>query len=176
MFELKGRPSNVQLDIRTDLDNSWAYFSLALINQDTGHAWDFGREVSYYHGMDGGENWSEGEATDSVRIPSVPSGHYYLRIEPELDPKHTSAMSYELTVRRDMPSYLFFVIAAVLLAIPPLISTMRIGSFETARWRESDYAPRGRWRLKAFLVYGVIVLGLTAQPNTAAGVSRESMS
>jgi len=143
VFELKGRPSNVELNIQTDLDNSWAYFNLALINQDTGHAWDFGREVSYYHGVDGGENWSEGKSTDSVRIPSVPSGRYYLRIEPELDPKHAGAMSYEVTVRRDVPSYLFFLLAMALLAIPPLLTTMRIGAFETARWRESDYAPRG---------------------------------
>jgi hypothetical protein len=50
-------------------------------------------------------------------------------------------MSYDVTIRRDVPTYTFFLIAAILLVIPPIVSTMRIGAFETARWRESDYAP-----------------------------------
>ena len=143
VFELKGRPSNVELEIKTDLDNNWAYFDLALINQDTGRAWDFGREVSYYHGTDGGENWTEGRQSDSVSIPAVPSGHYYLRIEPEMDSKQAGSMSYDVLLRRDVPNYGFFLIAFVLLLIPPIVSTMRIGSFETARWRESDYGSTG---------------------------------
>jgi hypothetical protein len=143
VFELKGRPSNVELEIRTDLDNNWAYFDFALINQDTGKAWDFGREVSYYHGNDGGESWTEGRQSDSVSIPAVPPGHYYLRIEPEMDSKQPGSMSYDVSIRRDVPTYTFFLIAFVLLIIPPIVSTMRIGSFETARWRESDYASGG---------------------------------
>ena len=47
VFELKGRTSNVELSIRTDLSNNWAFFSFALINEQTGQAYDFGREVSY---------------------------------------------------------------------------------------------------------------------------------
>ncbi len=141
IFELKGHPSNVEIQIHTDLNNSWAYFNLALINQDTGHAWDFGRELSYYYGVDGGESWTEGSKSDSVTIPAVPSGHYYLRIEPETDPKQPWTLIYDVSIRRDVPTYSFFLIAALLLMIPPIFSTMRIGAFEAARWRESDYAP-----------------------------------
>ena len=43
---------NVELDTSTDLSNSWAYFNYALINSETGQAYDFGREVSYYYGSD----------------------------------------------------------------------------------------------------------------------------
>ncbi len=50
-------------------------------------------------------------------------------------------MSYSVTMRRDVPNYSFFLIAFVLLILPPIFSTMRIGSFEKARWRESDFAP-----------------------------------
>ena len=32
VFDLKGHTSNVRIDIKTSLDNSWAYFNLALIN------------------------------------------------------------------------------------------------------------------------------------------------
>jgi hypothetical protein len=51
-----------------------------LINDQTGQTFDFGREVSYYHDSDG----SEGSRNNSVIVPSVPSGQYYLRVEPEM--------------------------------------------------------------------------------------------
>jgi hypothetical protein len=135
-FELTGHTSNVELYIRTDLLNSWAYFNFALINEESGHAFDFGREISYY--TEGGE--TEGKPVDTVTIPSVPSGRYYLRVEPEMDAKGTR-MSYRLGVRRDVPHYTFFWIAALLLLIPPILTSIRAASFEAARWRESDYAP-----------------------------------
>jgi hypothetical protein len=135
-FELDGRDSNVKLSIHTDLDNSWAYFNFALINDQTGQAFDFGREVSYYHDSDG----SEGGRNNSVIVPGVPSGKYYLRVEPEMETK-SPFMRYELELRRNVPNYGFFGLAALLLLIPPALTTFRRGSFEAARWRESDYAP-----------------------------------
>ena len=52
----------------------------------------------------------------------------------------TSLLSYELTVRRDVPSYSWFLIAGLLLLVPPAFSVLRSGRFELARWQESDYA------------------------------------
>ena len=137
-FQLAGRESNVELNIHTDLDNNWAYFSFALINDKTGQTFDFAREVSYYHDSDG----SDGNRNNSVIIPSVPSGQYYLRVEPEMA-YGTSYMHYDLQLRRNVPNYGFFGVAALLLLIPPLLTTFRRGSFEAARWRESDYGGSG---------------------------------
>ena len=139
-FELTGRTSNIEVAVHTDLSDNWAYFNYALINEETGQAYDFGREVSYYRDSDG----SEGSPKDSVTIPRVPSGRYYLRVEPEMDTKaFTPSMHYDLTIRRDVAGYAFFWIAALLLLIPPIMTTIRSAGFETARWRESDYAPKG---------------------------------
>ena len=135
-FELTGRASNVELSVKTDLLNNWAYFNFALINDETGQTFDFGREVSYY--VDGGE--TEGKAYDSVSIPSVPSGRYYLRVEPEMEARSRN-MHYTLDIRRDVPHYWYFWVAALLLLIPPILTGVRSASFEAARWRESDYAP-----------------------------------
>ena len=137
-FDVTGRTSNLELLIHTDLDNNWAYFGFALINDQTGQTFDFGREVSYYRG--GGE--TEGKPNDSVIIPSVPSGRYYLRVEPEMSTQASFAsMHYDLALRRDVPNYSFFWLAALLLLIPPIVTSIRSASFEAARWRESDYAP-----------------------------------
>ncbi len=141
-FELKGRPSAVQVSIRTNLSNNWAYFRLALINADTGEAYDFGREISYYSGRDSDGNWTEGGKNDSVLIPSVPAGRYYLRVEPEMDPG-ADAVYYDLAVRRDVPAFSFFWIALPLLLVPPFVMTLKAASFESRRWKESDHAPSG---------------------------------
>ena len=79
-FDVKGHPSNVEISIHTNLHNNWAYFSLALINESTGQGYDFGREVSYYKGDDS----EAGSPNDSVIVPSVAPGRYYLRVEPEM--------------------------------------------------------------------------------------------
>jgi hypothetical protein len=136
-FELTGRTTNVELAIHTDLMDNWAYFNFALINEDTGHTYDFGREVSYYRDSDG----TEGKPNDSVIVPRVPAGKYYLRVEPEMDSKNMRSMRYQLAIHRDVPNHTFFWIAAVLLLIPPILTTVRAAGFEARRWRESDYAP-----------------------------------
>jgi uncharacterized protein DUF4178 len=138
VFELKGRTSNVEIKTSTNVSNSWIYLNYALISQDTGRAWDFGREVSYYSGYDSDGSWSEGSRHDTVIVPSVPPGHYYLRIEPEVDARHP-LISYTVVVRRDVPVFRFYGYALVGLFLPVLYVTFKSISFERARWSESDH-------------------------------------
>jgi DNA-directed RNA polymerase subunit RPC12/RpoP len=140
-FEIGGRPSNVAVRTTTPgLSNNWIYLNLALIDADTGEALDFGREVSYYSGTDSDGSWSEGSRSDEAILPTVPPGRYYLRVEPEGD-RNSRPISYTLTVVRDVPSPLYYLIALGLALVPPLLVTMRSAGFETVRWQESDYAP-----------------------------------
>lgn len=138
-FELKGHTSDVEVATTASVDNNWIYLNYALINEDTGHAYDFGREVSYYHGYDDGY-WSEGSTKDAVTIPSVPPGHYYLRVEPESDYYH-GTIYYSITLNRDVPQLSFFGLGALALLIPAGFVTWRAMNFEHLRWAESDYGP-----------------------------------
>jgi hypothetical protein len=140
VFDLQGRTSNVELTTTANVANSWIYLNYALINQDTGQAWDFGREVSYYYGSDSDGSWSEGSTKDTVIIPSVPAGHYYLRIEPEVDPRH-GLLVYAVQVKRDVPVLGFFGIAFLALLLPAIAITWRSINFERMRWAESDHPP-----------------------------------
>lgn len=140
VFNLEGRTSNVELTTSANVDNSWIYLNYALINQDTGQAWDFGREVSYYHGYDSDGSWTEGSQKDNVVIPSVPAGHYYLRIEPEVEPRHPP-LAYSVQVKRDVPVLGFFGIAFLALFLPAIAITWRSINFERMRWAESDHPP-----------------------------------
>jgi hypothetical protein len=144
VFQLKGRTSDVEVTTNAGVDNDWIYLNCALIDQDTGHAYDFGREVSYYHGYDSDGSWSEGGTNNTVTIPSVPPGNYYLRIEPESDPNR-GLIRYVVTVKRDVPQASFMGLAALALLIPAGLITWRSMNFEHLRWAESDYgaAPDG---------------------------------
>ena len=137
-FELTGHSSNVELSTTANVNNNWIYLNYALINQDTGHAYDFGREVSYYHGYDSDGSWSEGSTHDTVAIPSVPPGNYYLRVEPESDFYH-GTIYYTITLTRDVPQISFFGLGALALLLPAGLITWRSMNFEHLRWAESDY-------------------------------------
>ncbi len=139
VFELKGHASGVVVETKADVENHWIYVGYALINADTGHAYDFGREIGYYHGSDSDGSWSEGGHEDSVRIPAVPGGHYYLRVEPEGE-ANSPPVSYTIVVRRDVPNYTWYLIAALLLPLPAIVIVWRRYMFEYKRWQESDYA------------------------------------
>ena len=134
---LEGRPAALEVKVETDVDDSWAVFNYELVNEATGSVRRFTREVSYYHGVEDGESWSEGDSNDEVRLPSVPAGRYVLRVDPEAE----RPTEYVLRVRHDPPSFGFFIIAFLLLAAPAAIGALAAGSFESQRWAESDHAP-----------------------------------
>ncbi|MFL5538941.1 MAG: DUF4178 domain-containing protein [Longimicrobiaceae bacterium] len=133
---LGGRTSSVVVEVRTDLDNGWGGFDFAL-SDSAGRATPFGKELGFYEGVEDGEHWSEGSRTGSVRISSVPPGKYWLSVDAGGDQPY----QYEVKVRRDVPAASIYLLAALLLLLPPGILTLRSAAFERARWAESDYAP-----------------------------------
>jgi hypothetical protein len=138
-FEFEGA-STVQVDTAASLHNQWIFINFALVNEETGKAYDFSREVSYYGGVDEGESWTEGSPRDSVTLPRIPAGKYFLRIEPDGD--HTlGKIGYSVAVIHDVPNSTWFLIAAPLLLLPAIFTTWRSIGFEHRRWQESDHAP-----------------------------------
>lgn len=140
-FQLDGRPSSVMIDASAPLDNDWLFLSFVLVNETTGSVYEASRELSYYSGIDSDGRWSEGSRNRSVRIPSVPAGRYFLRIQPEGGEAHVPHMSYSIRVRRDAPYFVWYWIALALLVVPFAVIALREHSFEQARWMESDHAP-----------------------------------
>jgi hypothetical protein len=136
-FEVPSGPSNVAIDITTSVDNDWLYLDVALIDAEHGTAFDTGREISYYHGRDSDGNWTEGSTRGLIRIPQVPAGRYYLRVEPEGNPASARPIAYSLTVRRDVPTGWPYLAALAVLVVPPVFVTWRSMKFEGRRWAES---------------------------------------
>ncbi len=138
VFELDGRASAVKVETATNLDNQWMGVGYALINDETGQTFEFAQELSYYYGVDQGESWSEGSTANSVTIPSVPAGRYFLRIEPEGE-RTGKPVRYSVQVVRDVPTSLWFGGALILVMLPPLFTSFRALAFEGRRWKESDH-------------------------------------
>jgi len=135
-FDIPGRTSNVVVKSHADVSNDWIYLNLALIDEASGHAYDFGREISYYSGSDSDGSWSEGNRDDSAVIAAVPPGTYYLRVEPE---NGGGPATYSIAVYRDVPRWSFFFCALAALSVIPAFVFWRRASFEIQRWSESDH-------------------------------------
>jgi len=137
-FELKGRTSSVEVQTDADVSNQWIYLNYALIDEDTGQAYDFGREVSFYSGVDSDGHWQEGSQRDRAVLPSIPPGRYYLRVEPESD-ANSGLIGYGVTVTRDVPVFSVYLVAFAALLLPALLISWRTYNFEQMRWAQSDH-------------------------------------
>jgi Domain of unknown function (DUF4178) len=138
-FAVGGRTSNVMVEISTNVANTWAYFTLTLVNEDTGVAKGFGREVGYYSGRDSDGAWSEGSNWDRTYLPRVVAGSYVLMVEPE----GPYPVSWRVRLTRDVPRPLWLWLALGALIAPPVFFLWRKVAFESRRWSESDHAPAG---------------------------------
>lgn len=133
------KPANLDIRLRAALHNNWLGFDIAVIDANTGTAYNHDKEISYYSGVDGGEYWSEGSGISSLFIPPVPAGDYYLRVEPAGDPQNTSVISYAITVVHDVPSLLPYGIALGVLVLVWSAGAVRSWIFEARREAEGDY-------------------------------------
>jgi hypothetical protein len=73
-----------------------------------------------------------------VIIPAVPSGRYYLRVEPESEVQFGS-IQYTVTVVRDVPVMSLYLAAFLALLIPAIFISWRAFNFEQMRWASSDH-------------------------------------
>ncbi|HRE18484.1 MAG TPA: DUF4178 domain-containing protein [Rhodocyclaceae bacterium] len=140
-FELSSKARKITVENETDLNNNWFDMQLVLVNKETGANWPTERGLSYYHGVDGGESWSEGSRSDDVSFVDIPAGTYYLAIDPELAPENRAPVRSVLKVSKGGVPWSNYVLIMIFLVVFPLFSRMRYAAFETSRWAESDHAP-----------------------------------
>lgn len=137
-FEIP-RAGNVEARINAPTDNSWVFVNAVLLEQETGRAYGFGLQSDYYHGVDGGERWSEGSRSRTVYVGRVPAGRYVLRLEPELE-RGKAPPFYEFRLRSGVPRLAHLVLVLVFLLLGPIALAISKARFEGRRWAESDYA------------------------------------
>lgn len=137
-FELQGDVKNMEVRIRAPIDNDWFFAEYALINEKTDEEIVFTKEIEYYHGVDGGESWSEGDKQSEAFLSRIPAGRYHINIYPEFS---LSNHEFHLAVYRDVPFYSNFWILFVTLCLFPAGFYGYKYYKETKRWEDSDYSP-----------------------------------
>lgn len=137
VFQLKERARTLSVAHETGLDNNWLSLTTTLVDKDSGQTWQGAQELSYYHGVDGGESWSEGSNNDEIVFKDIPAGNYYLSVEAEVGTDRRDAVGDRITVKKDTLGWSSYFLLLVLLAAFPLFSRWRRTAFESARWEES---------------------------------------
>jgi hypothetical protein len=140
-FTLAGH-ENVEVKLRVDVKDSWAFVTADLVNEATGEVESFEKEVAYYSGTEGGEYWSEGSPATTHMLPAVAAGSYILRLEVQ-QPMFGMRDTVDVRIRQDVFRWRHALYALLVFAIPGLLLALWKWSFERKRWSESDHAPTG---------------------------------
>lgn len=134
------RGRTLELEASAPLDNAWAFVQIVLVGPlETGEKARYGGlECSYYHGVDGGESWSEGSQGTSEVMAGLPAGKYILQLG--LDPGSTYKGPVTVRATEDVTLWRFPCCSFFCLGIIPLIVAALAAAFEKRRWAESDHA------------------------------------
>ncbi|NJD33951.1 MAG: DUF4178 domain-containing protein [Betaproteobacteria bacterium] len=143
-FQLDGKARNLVLRHDTDLDNNWLGLDMTLVDKNTGRAWTAQSDVAYWHGVDDGESWSEGDRTRELVFRDLPAGTYYFVIDPEISAEKPVSVAARIKVIRDQAVWSNFFFLLIFLALFPVFSRYRVQAFEAERWKEADFLFNGQ--------------------------------
>lgn len=141
VFELKGPIAPLNIYIDTDVDNSWLATDFTLINETTNETAYFSKDVEYYHGYEGGENWSEGSSIDEFNICGVSSGKYRIAFTPNKDATDIQNNRMRMDVYWDKGDNWNFIVVLGAFIVLAIILYYIKNNFEQRRWYDSDYSP-----------------------------------
>ncbi|MDA3901705.1 MAG: DUF4178 domain-containing protein [Spirochaetes bacterium] len=80
-FKIAENETIIKVKIDTNLNNAWMSLDTALVKGEDTVVHIYDSSISYYHGVEGGESWSEGSRSDSAYIYVPESGTYRLLLK-----------------------------------------------------------------------------------------------
>ncbi|HEY7545015.1 MAG TPA: DUF4178 domain-containing protein, partial [Blastocatellia bacterium] len=138
-FELRAN-QNIKVTLSSPVDNTWVYVEGDLINEETGLVQNFSMPIEYYHGVDGGESWSEGTKTPEMHLSALPAGKYTLRLEVQWE-RFQQPIALSVKLEQGVPRILHMFLALLFISIVPVLVAFYYISFNKRRWEDSDYSP-----------------------------------
>lgn len=132
--------------VANSVDNSWVALSVAVLDEEENVLLDAEATVEYFHGVEGGESWSEGSRKDYTLFRLTGPKQYRLNVfgsagvwsQSGGDRPTTSGAPVEVTLYRGVSPARYFFYAALLAAIFPVWEFGRQGIFEASRWPSDD--------------------------------------
>lgn len=129
-LEFPNRLQRVVIETRADgLDNAWIDTDIALVERTTQQTITTYSLTERYSGRDSEGDWTEGSNSGAARVASVPRGSYDLVIDASAhrwpSPAYGQQISVTTTVSSGGVFFSNFVLALILLMIPPLFLVWR---------------------------------------------------
>ena len=140
-FETK-RTANFEAVIWAPTDNNWVDVGVSLIAEGTGEARSFSLVSDRYHGVDGGESWSEGRQSRTVWVSRVPPAKWVARLDPETE-RGKAPPQFRIRLTSGVPHLSQLIWTLVFLLVPPFLLIFSRLSWEGRRWAESDFTSSG---------------------------------
>ena len=135
-----GQGSVMSMEIRAPrLSNSWIALNVALVNSKMEVVEELEGDISYYHGVEGGESWTEGSTSNITYYKSPKPGSYRLLFKASCGSGNVGPCRGErltVRVRQGVVLSRYFLAAFIISLLFPLFEIMRKRMFETRRWAE----------------------------------------
>jgi len=127
-FTIGKDDSVVKIVVGADLDNAWMALDYAVVKGDDTVIHVEDADISYYHGVEGGESWNEGSRTYTryLRIPEAGTYHVLLHAvsgQGNSDRAETCEHNLSLRVIDGVARPLFFVLTTILAGICLIVSS-----------------------------------------------------
>jgi hypothetical protein len=142
-FDLSGK-ANIEVRGNASLDNSWLYVGGDLVDDLTGKYESFELPLEYFHGVDGGERWSEGKLSRRVVLGRPDKGKYALALSLQWQEGQTPP-ALHVSVREGVFRWPYFILAFLAISVLPVLALIRWFSWESQRWADSAHSPFGQW-------------------------------
>jgi hypothetical protein len=131
-FHIDDTSHLVQIDIEANVDNSWVYYDISVIDSENEEIYSIGKEISYYHGYEGGESWSEGSTDESAYIKLDKAGDYTLLF---IAPENPSGVYTHVKIRENVIRVIYFQILFVMFLLFSLLYLIKLGLHHTRLWK-----------------------------------------
>jgi hypothetical protein len=113
-----------------------------LIAEGTGDVRSFSLVSDRYHGVDGGESWSEGRQSRTVWVSQIPPGKWVARLDPDSE-RGKAPPQFRVRLTSGVPHLSHLIGTLLLVLMPPFLLIFSRLSWEGRRWAESDFTSSG---------------------------------
>ncbi len=143
-FEITHSNALCEVEYSADVDNSWVYLDVAVVDSQDRAVIETSAEMSYYHGYEGGESWSEGSRSDSSVFKLAKPGEYRFLLQGQAGAGETASSvsaygkAVSIKVFEGIVLARYFGLAAIVGLTWAGIEWFRRYWFEARRWGDDD--------------------------------------